>query len=419
MNSFNTVKGTHDILPEKSDKWQNLEKVIHRNTSLFGYKEIRTPIIEKTDLFIRGIGESTDVVSKEMYSWIDKDETAISLRPEMTAAIVRSYIQHSLGYQSPLQRLYYIGPCFRRERPQKGRQRQFHQFGVEAIGSNNPEQDAEIISLGWEILLKAGIKDLELKLSSVGSSKCRSKYIDELVSYLKPYKSKLSEISRQRLINNPLRILDTKNKDEIEIISSAPTIDMFYTDDDRKHFNYVQDYLKSMNIPFSLDPLLVRGLDYYSHTTFEIISNNIGAQNALLGGGRYNKLIKSLGGKDTPAIGFAAGMERVLLAISDSKKIEKTKHIIHIVCIEPNALGSLQKLAKELRTLGLNVVLETMRRSMKAQMREANKCNADYVIIVGEEEYNQNTAQVKRLNDGTQKTIDQNKIFNHFKSLPY
>ena len=419
MNSFNTVKGTHDILPEKSDKWQNLEKVIHRNTSLFGYKEIRTPIIVKTDLFIRGIGESTDVVSKEMYSWIDKDETAISLRPEMTAAIVRSYIQHSLGYQSPLQRLYYIGPCFRRERPQKGRQRQFHQFGVEAIGSNNPEQDAEIISLGWEILLKAGIKDLELKLSSVGSSKCRSKYIDELVSYLKPYKSKLSEISRQRLINNPLRILDTKNKDEIEIISSAPTIDMFYTDDDRKHFNYVQDYLKSMNIPFSLDPLLVRGLDYYSHTTFEIISNNIGAQNALLGGGRYNKLIKSLGGKDTPAIGFAAGMERVLLAISDSKKIEKTKHIIHIVCIEPNALGSLQKLAKELRTLGLNVVLETMRRSMKAQMREANKCNADYVIIVGEEEYNQNTAQVKRLNDGIQKTIDQNKIFNHFKSLPY
>ena len=419
MNSFNTVKGTHDILPEKSDKWQNLEKVIHRNTSLFGYKEIRTPIIEKTDLFIRGIGESTDVVSKEMYSWIDKDETAISLRPEMTAAIVRSYIQHSLGYQSPLQRLYYIGPCFRRERPQKGRQRQFHQFGVEAIGSNNPEQDAEIISLGWEILLKAGIKDLELKLSSVGSSKCRSKYIDELVSYLKPYKSKLSEISRQRLINNPLRILDTKNKNEIEIISSAPTIDMFYTDDDRKHFNYVQDYLKSMNIPFSLDPLLVRGLDYYSHTTFEIISNNIGAQNALLGGGRYNKLIKSLGGKDTPAIGFAAGMERVLLAISDSKKIEKTKHIIHIVCIEPNALGSLQKLAKELRTLGLNVVLETMRRSMKAQMREANKCNADYVIIVGEEEYNQNTAQVKRLNDGIQKTIDQNKIFNHFKSLPY
>jgi len=419
MNSFNTVKGTHDILPEKSDKWQNLEKVIHRNTSLFGYKEIRTPIIEKTDLFIRGIGESTDVVSKEMYSWIDKDETAISLRPEMTAAIVRSYIQHSLGYQSPLQRLYYIGPCFRRERPQKGRQRQFHQFGVEAIGSNNPEQDAEIISLGWEILLKAGIKDLELKLSSVGSSKCRSKYIDELVSYLKPYKSKLSEVSKQRLINNPLRILDTKNKDEIEIISSAPTIDMFYTDDDRKHFNYVQDYLKSMNIPFSLDPLLVRGLDYYSHTTFEIISNNIGAQNALLGGGRYNKLIKSLGGKDTPAIGFAAGMERVLLAISDSKKIEKTKHIIHIVCIEPNALGSLQKLAKELRTLGLNVVLETMRRSMKAQMREANKCNADYVIIVGEEEYNQNTAQVKRLNDGIQKTIDQNKIFNHFKSLPY
>ena len=266
---------------------------------------------------------------------------------------------------------------------------------------------------------KAGIKDLELKLSSVGSSKCRSKYIDALVSYLKPYKSKLSEISRQRLINNPLRILDTKNKDEIEIISSAPTIDMFYTNDDRKHFNYVQDYLKSMNIPFILDPLLVRGLDYYSHTTFEIISNNIGAQNALLGGGRYNKLIKSLGEKIPQLLVLLLGWKGYCLLFQILKRLKKTKHIIHIVCIEPNALGFLQKLAKELRTLDFNVVLETMRRSMKAQMREANKCNADYVIIVGEEEYNQNTAQVKRLNDGIQKTIDQNKIFNHFKSLPY
>jgi len=419
MSSFSTVKGTHDILPENSDKWQNLEKIIHHCVSLFGYKEIRTPIIEKTDLFSRGIGENTDVISKEMYSWVDKDETTLSLRPEMTASIVRSYIQHSLGYQSSLQRLYYIGPCFRRERPQKGRQRQFHQFGVEAIGSNHPEQDAEVVSLGWEILQRAGLKNLELKLSSVGSGKCRNKYIDALISYLKPHKSKLSKISKQRLINNPLRILDTKIKAEIEIINSGPTIDQFYTNDDRKHFNDVQSYLKSMNIPFTLDPLLVRGLDYYTHTTFEITSDDIGAQNALLGGGRYNKLIQSLGGKDTPAIGFAAGMERILLAIPDSKKIKKTNNIIHIVCIEPNALGSAQILSKELRTLDLNIVLETMRRSMKAQMREANKCNADYVIIIGEEEHNQKTAQVKRLNDGTQKTIAQNKIFNHFKSLTY
>ena len=419
MNQIRTIKGTHDILPENSKKWQRLEKIIHNNASLYGYEEIRTPIIEEAGLFNRGIGQDTDIVSKEMYSWVDRDKKNIALRPEMTASVVRSFIQHSLGSQSSLQRLYYMGPSFRRERPQKGRQRQFHQFGVEAIGSKNPEQDTEVIALGWDILSKTGINNLELRLSSIGSEDCRNRYRNALVKFLKPYTLQLSKVSQQRLKNNPLRILDTKNKDEIDIIKSAPIIEEFYTKEDRNHFAQVKDYLKSIDIPFSLDPLLVRGLDYYTQTTFEIISNNIGAQDALLGGGRYDGLIESLGGKDTPAVGFAAGMERILLAIDSLEENEKMKKIIYMVCVEKDALGAVQQIAKELRKLDVNVVLETMRRSMKAQMREANKCDADYAIIIGEEEHNQKTVQVKNLNDGNQKTINQTDLFNYFKSLTF
>ena len=419
MNQIRTIKGTHDILPENSKNWQRLEKIIHNNASLYGYEEIRTPIIEEAGLFNRGIGQDTDIVSKEMYSWVDRDKKNIALRPEMTASVVRSFIQHSLGSQSSLQRLYYMGPSFRRERPQKGRQRQFHQFGVEAIGSKNPEQDTEVIALGWDILSKTGINNLELRLSSIGSEDCRNRYRNALVKFLKPYTLQLSEVSQQRLINNPLRILDTKNKDEIDIIKSAPIIEEFYTKEDRNHFAQVKDYLKSIDIPFSLDPLLVRGLDYYTQTTFEIISNDIGAQDALLGGGRYDGLIESLGGKDTPAVGFAAGMERILLAIDSLEENEKMKKIIYMVCVEKDALGAVQQIAKELRKLDVNVVLETMRRSMKAQMREANKCDADYAIIIGEEEHNQKTVQVKNLNDGNQKTINQTDLFNYFKSLTF
>ena len=229
----------------------------------------------------------------------------------------------------------------------------------------------------------------------------------------------LSKVSQQRLNNNPLRILDTKNKDEIDIIKSAPIIEEFYTKEDRNHFAQVKDYLKSIDIPFSLDPLLVRGLDYYTQTTFEIISNDIGAQDALLGGGRFDGLIDSLGGKDTPAVGYAAGMERILLAIDGLEEKENMKKIIYMVCVKKDALGAVQQIAKELRKLDINVVLETLRRSIKALMREANKCDADYAIIIGEDEHNQKTVQVKNLNDGNQKTINQTDLFNYFKSLTF
>ena len=419
MAQVKSIKGTHDILPNQTKDWQELEMQVHKTSNLYGYSEIRTPIIETASLFNRGVGEETDIVSKEMYSWEDKDKSIISLRPELTAPVVRSYIQHNLGGQSPLQRLYYIGPSFRRERPQKGRQRQFHQFGVEAIGSANPEQDAEVISLGWDILKSFGIKSLELKLSSIGSKSCRENFKSELVKYLNPFIPKLSEVSQRRLEKNPLRILDTKNKDEIEIVKSAPKIEQFYTKDDQNYFFSVQKFLNDLEIPFKIDPLLVRGLDYYTQTTFEICSENLGAQDALLGGGRYNGLVGSLGGKDAPAVGFAAGMERVIIAAKNRKKISPKIPTIYAVCTNDEAMGILQNSAKQLRNIGYKVICETLRRSMRSQMRDANKSNADYVMIIGDDEFNSRTIQLKDLKNGEQEKVDLEKIISYFKSLTF
>ena len=419
MAQVKSIKGTYDILPNQTEDWQELEMQVHKTSNLYGYSEIRTPIIETASLFNRGVGEETDIVSKEMYSWEDKDKSIISLRPELTAPVVRSYIQHNLGGQSPLQRLYYIGPSFRRERPQKGRQRQFHQFGVEAIGSANPEQDAEVISLGWDILKSFGIKSLELKLSSIGSKSCRENFKSELVKYLNPFIPKLSEVSQRRLEKNPLRILDTKNKDEIEIVKSAPKIEQFYTKDDQNYFSSVQKFLNDLEIPFKIDPLLVRGLDYYTQTTFEICSENLGAQDALLGGGRYNGLVGSLGGKDAPAVGFAAGMERVIIAAKNRKKISPKIPTIYAICTNDEAMGILQNSAKQLRNIGYKVICETLRRSMRSQMRDANKSNADYVMIIGDDEFNSRTIQLKDLKNGEQEKVDLEKIISYFKSLTF
>lgn len=419
MAQVKSIKGTHDILPNQTKDWQELEVQVHKTSNLYGYSEIRTPIIETASLFNRGVGKETDIVSKEMYSWEDKDKSVISLRPELTAPVVRSYIQHNLGGQSPLQRLYYIGPSFRRERPQKGRQRQFNQFGVEAIGSANPEQDAEVISLGWDILKSFGIKSLELKLSSIGSKSCRENFKSELIKYLNPFVFKLSKVSQRRLEKNPLRILDTKNKDEIEIVKSAPKIEQFYTKDDQNYFFSVQKFLNDLEIPFKIDPLLVRGLDYYTQTTFEICSENLGAQDALLGGGRYNGLIGLLGGKDAPAVGFAAGMERVIIAAKNRKKISSKIPTIYAICTNNKAMGILQNIAKQLRSIGYKVICETLRRSMRSQMRDANKSNADYAMIIGDEEFNSGTIQLKNLKNGEQEEVALEKIISYFKSLTF
>jgi len=411
--TYRTIKGTHDILPKDSRRWQKLERIIHDTATRFGYSEIRTPIFEDTSLFSRSVGEDTDIVSKEMYTWEDRSGGSLTLRPELTAPVVRAYIQHNLGRKSPLQRLYYMGPLFRRERPQKGRQRQFHQFGIEAFGSEFPEQDAEIIAIGHTIFSELGLKDVTLKLNSLGSGECRNQYTHALKSYLIPLKDQLSATSQQRLESNPLRILDTKNTDEQKLIADAPTIADYWTEDDKTHFSTVQQLLNDLNIPFEIDNQMVRGLDYYTRTTFEFISSNLGAQDAICGGGRYDGLVETLGGKPTPAMGFAAGMERILMSMGDDI-INQNQHSVYLINLVHSAHGQALSIANELRRLGYDVLTDTLRRSLKAQLRDANRVGVVKAIIIGEDELKNKTVQIKDLSSGEQIEIAKNALINHF-----
>ncbi len=416
-NQIRSIKGTQDILPDQSYKWQDLENKIHATMMLYNYGEIRTPAFEKTELFDRGVGTETDIVSKEMYSWIDQGGENLTLKPELTAPVSRSYIQHNLGSQQPLTKLYYIDALFRRERPQKGRYRQFHQFGVEAFGSEHPEIDSEIIAIAVTLFNQIGIKDLSLKLNSIGSETCREDYKKELKQFLKPHFDKLSKASQARFEKNPLRILDSKSPNEIDIIKNAPLISEFWTKDDKDHFDELCSYLDAMNISYSIDPKLVRGLDYYSRTTFEIISSSLGAQDAICGGGRYDGLVEIIGGKPTPGIGFAAGMERILMIINDANTKENIK--IFIVGLGDSVRPVVAKLTNDLRHNNLSSECDMLRRSMRAQMREANKLGAKYAIIIGENELQQNQVQLKDLVSGKQKTIDMSSIVSHMTSLSF
>jgi len=404
MSDFiRNIKGTKDILPEDSRLWLETESMIHNFMSLHGYDLIRTPIFEKTELFNRSIGENTDIVNKEMYTWIDRDGTSLTLSPESTASVVRSYIQNQLGNLSPIQRLYYIDSSFRRERPQKGRQRQFTQYGVEAIGSSNPEQDVEIILIAFRIYQMLGIDDLEVNINSIGSQESRIKYITALKKFLIPYKNKLSTVSQGRLESNPLRILDSKSKKDLEIIKKAPSISSYLNKADKLNFKVIQDLLKDLEVPFKINTNLVRGLDYYNGMIFEIISNSIGAQSALCGGGRYDKLIEQLGGKPTPAVGFAAGLERLMLILKTQS--DKLVHSIdiYIISSDDESISQSMAIADTLRNkLGIKVINETLRRSVRSQMREANKSNAQFVIIIGQEDTPKNEVIIKNMKDGSQ-----------------
>ena len=419
MKNFRSIKGTHDILPEDSYKWRHLESIVDQVCAKFGYQEIRTPIFEQNKLFSRSVGEESDIVTKEMYSWEDKENSFLTLRPELTAPVARAYNQHNLGNLSPIHRFYYIGPLFRRERPQKGRQRQFHQFGIEAFGSNFAEQDAEIIALAWHLLARFRLTNkIALQVNSIGTSECRAGYREALKQFLKPNFDELSEISKRRFNTNPLRILDSKNKKEQAILKNGPRISDYYTKDDKEHFNEVKTYLKAMNIPFTINSGLVRGLDYYTKTVFEITSNELGSQDALLGGGRYDSLVETLGGKPTPGIGFAAGIERILLLINEGNfKEHKPVPDIYLICLEKKGILVSLNIAKKLRLKGLNIVSDPLRRSMKAQMRDANKLRARYVLILGESELKDNTIIFKNLESGKQESIKQEKIVKYFDNL--
>ena len=419
MKNFRSIKGTHDILPENSYKWRHLESIVHQVCAQFGYQEIRTPIFEQNKLFSRSVGEESDIVTKEMYSWEDKKNSFLTLRPELTAPVARAYNQHNLGNLSPIHRFYYIGPLFRRERPQKGRQRQFHQFGIEAFGSNYAEQDAEIIALAWQLLAHFKLTNkIDLQVNNIGTSECRARYRVALKQFLKPHFDELSEISKRRFNTNPLRILDSKNKKEQTILKNSPRISDYYTKNDREHFNEVKSYLKAMNIPFTVNSGLVRGLDYYTKTVFEITSNELGSQDALLGGGRYDSLVETLGGKPTPGIGFAAGIERILLLINEENfKQHKPIPDIYLICLEKKGIPVSLNIAKKLRLQGLNIVSDPMRRSMKSQMRDANKLRARYVAILGESELKDKTIILKKLESGKQENIKQEKIIKYFDNL--
>jgi histidyl-tRNA synthetase len=419
MKQLRSIKGTHDILPSESNKWQKLEAIVNEVCEQYGYHEIRNPIFEGTGLFSRSVGEETDIVSKEMYSWEDRDGTSLTLRPELTASVTRSFIQHNLGSQSPIHRLYYIGPLFRRERPQKGRQRQFHQFGIEAFGANNPEQDAEIIAIAWEILSRCGLSDnANLNINSIGSRECRNAYRNALKDYIHPYLNELSETSQHRFNTNPLRILDTKSEKEQAILKDAPKISEYHTQDDSIHFESLIGFLRAMDIPFVINHKLVRGLDYYTRTVFEFNSLKLGAQDALLGGGRYDDLVEALGGKPTPGIGFAAGMERFIIAMEESGlQLKGATPDIYFVCLDERGIASTLNISNKLRRIGLKVVLDPLRRSMKSQLREANKLEAKFALILGETEINDKTVAFKDLAKGIQKTILQSEVINFFDDL--
>jgi histidyl-tRNA synthetase len=416
--TIQSIKGTKDILPNQSHGWQALKVIIRSTMNNYGYKEIRTPDFERTELFSRGVREETDIVSKEMYSWTDQGGEKLTLKPDLTAPVVRAFIQHNLREQSPINKLYYIDTLFRRERPQKGRYRQFHQFGIEAFGSENPEIDAEVIAVALAVLNKLGLEGLTLKLNSIGSPECRTLYRQAIRSYLKPYLNDLSEISQRRFDKNPLRILDTKIPHEIEILNDIPNVSDSWTPEDKAHSEELKSLLDAMDIQYSLAPRLVRGLDYYTRTTFEITSSALGAQDALCGGGRYDGLVKTLGGKATPGIGFAAGMERTLLAMGNfDSNINNTQ--LYIVGLGDTVRPVVVKLAEDLRQNNIRTNFDLLRRSLKAQMREANKTDARYAILIGDQELESGEVELKDLSTGDQEKIALDKLVDHINSLPF
>jgi len=406
------VTGTKDLLPADNPRWKYLERIVEQVFSNFNYKEIRTPIFEETEIFARGIGEETDVVGKEMYTFIDRSEASLTLKPEMTAAVVRAYNEHSLGAQQPLVKLYYVSPMFRQERPQAGRFRQFHQFGAEAIGSKSPLLDAEMIQMSYEILKLLGLKNLTVKINSLGLPETRESYKKLLKDYLKDKKDKLSEDSRKRFDKNILRIFDSKVESDQKILKDSPKIIDHLDEESKKDFEIVKELLTKSNIPFEIDPALVRGLDYYTKLTFEIDSGSVGSQTALVGGGRYDMLIENLGGRPTPSTGFAAGIERILLACDNEKSfsIPESPIDVYLIRIDNELESFISVLAGKLRKENLTIDFDYLQRSVKAQMREANKMNAKYALFIGGDKYKEGKINLKNMLTGSEEKFSIDKI---------
>ena len=380
-------RGTSDIFPPESGRWLELETRIHRLAGRFGYGEIRTPIFESTELFVRGVGDQTDIVEKEMYTFTDRGGRSLTLRPVWTAPVVRAVLDRGLFAAGPL-RLYYLGPIFRYERPQKGRFRQSHQFGVECFGFAGPEADLEVISLAWQLVAEYGISDATLNLNSLGDDACRPRYREALLAHFYPHLAAMSDDARRRVERNPLRLLDSKDPSDIPYIESAPVFEEFLCVPCREHFEALKSYLDLAQIPFVVNPRIVRGLDYYGRTVFEITSGLLGAQNSICGGGRYDGLVRSLGGPDVPAVGFALGIERFLLLLEAHERTrEPERRGIAAIALGAQARAALAPIVAELRRrIDAPVYMDYDERRLLAQLKLADRNRARYALIVGTDE---------------------------------
>lgn len=408
--SFKVPRGTQDILPGQSEKWQQVEKVLRDLSHVYRYKEIRTPIFESTELFQRGVGDTTDIVQKEMYTFTDRGGRSLTLRPEGTAAAVRAYVEHKMfGQPDQPVKLSYIGPMFRYERQQAGRYRQFVQFGVEAIGSADPAIDAEVISFAMDIYKKAGLKDLKLVINSLGDKETRDAHRTALINHFEPSIGEFCSDCQKRLEKNPLRILDCKVDREHPLMADAPALTDYLTEYSAAYFTKVKEYLDRLNIPYEVDPNLVRGLDYYNHTAFEIMStaSGFGAITTLCGGGRYNGLVEDIGGPDAPGIGFALSIERLLLALeAEGMALEDQDQLdMYVVVMGEAAKAKAVELVSEFRANGISADMDYADRKMKAQMKTADRQGAKYVIVLGETELEEQAVNVKEMETGNQEKV--------------
>lgn len=420
--------GTFDILPRdpkekwrEAHLWQFVETLMREHAKVYGCQEIRTPIFERTELFTRSVGDATDIVSKEMYTFLDRGERSMSLRPEGTASVMRAFIEKGLQGLGAVQRFFYIGPMFRYERPQSGRFRQHHQFGVEIIGAHQAEQDAELIEMVYSLYEKLGLKNLKVFVNCLGDKEARSQFRAHLQDYLKPKMAELSEESQRRFSTNPLRILDSKNEADIEIVKGAPSILDFLNADSKEHFGKVLAILDYLKIPYEVNAKLVRGLDYYNNTVFEITSSHLGAQNSLAGGGRYDGLMKSLGGPDLPTIGFATGIERVIQALLNQSHFvpERTKPALYVIPLGEQAMGPCFKLVRNLRSIGTVCLLDISGKKLKSAMQQADNVEAEYVLVLGENELKEGKCELKEMKTGQKMVLEIDKVPQFFKTRTF
>jgi histidyl-tRNA synthetase len=402
---ISAIRGTHDILPGDVERWQFVERVARSLCRRYGYVEVRTPIIEKEELFAKGTGESTDIVQKEMYSFTDKGGERITLRPEATPSLVRAYVEHSLEHALPFAKIFQMGPMFRYERPQKGRQRQFHQFDVEVFGISDPAVDAEVIDLAWSLVTELGIAQAELVINSVGCPECRPKFNEALLAALGDNLPKLCGDCQRRAAINPLRIYDCKVPADQPIIDTLPHAIDYLCQPCKTHFDDVRSHLDAFGIPWRISHRLVRGLDYYVRTTFEVLGQTLGAQNAILGGGRYDGLVKQLGGPDRPGIGFAAGIERLVLALPEGSA-EAGPPRVFVVALGDDARTEALRLLRELRAAGVAAEMEFEARSMKAQLKRADRVQAAIALIVGGDELARGEVTLRDMRKSEQRAVN-------------